>query len=228
MNVWGIKHWRSYWSLIIRPERRWDNHMSSSLHYVCVQEKVQAHVQTHLANLWTFAHFPVSVCMYSFLSYAWMCVVLCMSPCIHVCHHVHTFVFATHLLVLDSVPVRAPCQNKRLRPGESDMWTICLCALGADLCVFVCLCVQSCVFLDICVCVCKPRHSLSPGPNLGLNKGDIKFLSPPHICVSAPMAVIETVGIVCAPFSWEWRGCACVHTCMWWHVTQSSISNGGV
>ena len=49
----------------------------------------------------------------------------------------------------------------------------------------------------MCVCVCKPRRSLSPGPNLGLSRGDIGFLSPPHMCVSAAMAVIETVGIVC-------------------------------
>lgn len=135
----------------------------------------------------------LSVCV-CIRTYAWMCVVLCMSPCIHVCHHVHTFVFATHLPVLDSVPVRAPCQNKRMRPGKSDMWTICLCRLT---CVCVFLCAIACAFLDMCVCVCKPRRSLSPGSNLGLYRGGIRFLSPPHMCVSASMAVIETVGIVC-------------------------------
>ena len=130
-----------------------------------------------------------------------------MSPCIHVCHHVHTFVFATHLPVLDSVPVRVPCQNKHLRPVQSDMWTICLCRLT-----------RVCVSVYYCMCVfgyvCKPRRSLSPGPNLGLYREDIRFLSPPHICVSASMAVIETVGIVCVCLLQNGAAvCACDDRC---------------
>lgn len=104
----------------------------------------QAHVQTLLLSPCTFTCLqPLYLCV-RVQPYvrARMCVVLCVSPCIHVCHHVRAFVFATHLLVLDSVPVTAPCQNKRLRPGESDMWTICLCSLQTDRCVCVCACVQ--------------------------------------------------------------------------------------
>lgn len=73
------------------------------------------------------------------------------------------------------------------------MYELCLYGVQADLrvCVFV--------LLDMCVCVYKPRRSLSPGSNLGLYRGDIRFPIPPHtcVCVSAAVAVIETVGTVC-------------------------------
>ena len=169
---------------------RWDNHI-----WMCMYK----HTLWDPMSLCVCMCVCACVCVCDCISTrAWMCVVFCMSPCIHVCHHVHTFVFATHLPVLDSVPVRAPCQNKRLRPVQPDMWTICLCRL-------TCVCVS--VYYCVCVFgyVCKPRRSLSPGPNLGLNRGDIRFLSPPHMCVSASMAVIETVGILCV--------CVCVCVC---------------
>lgn len=143
-----------------------------------------------------------------------MCGVLRPSSCIHVCHHVHTFVFAGHLPVPDSVPVRALCQNKRLRPGKSDMWTICLWGPQAGVCV--CESKMAVVFLmSVCVCVCvfKTRRCLSPGPNLQLYRGEIRFLSPPLICVSAAMTVIETLGTVCVCEHWE-LVCVCLCTCV--------------
>lgn len=137
----------------------------------------------------------VSMCIGT---YACMCVASYMSTCIHVCHHVHTFVFATHLPVLDSVPVRAPCQNKRLTPGKSDMWTICLCGVQADLCVFL--------YVSVCV---SPNVACLLGLIWG-STGGISGFCHPHMCVSAAMAVIETVGIVCFRPPHENWVCVCV------------------
>lgn len=92
-------------------------------------------------------------------------------------------------------------------------------------CVCVCVfsCTIACAFLDVCVRVCKPRPSLSPGPNLGLYRGDIRFLSPPHMCVSATLAVIETSGdCVRLPAPWERGGYMCVCVCDdRWHKVLS-------
>lgn len=153
-----------------------------------------------------------------------------MHECVGSCVWAHAFmcvIMFTHLSLLliyrllGSVPVRAPCQNKRLRPAKSDMWTVCLWGLQA-MCVF--LCTITLMLLDVYVCVCKARRSLSPGPNLGLYRGDIRFLSPPHICVSAAVTMIETVGTVCVCENGE---AACVHVCVrvWWQVTQNPVSN---
>lgn len=74
-----------------------------------------------------------------------VCVVPRLRPCIHVCHRVRTFVFASLL----PLPDRAPCQNKRRGLAESDTSTICLRCMTR-----VCVCVQSCVFVSLFACAC--------------------------------------------------------------------------
>lgn len=82
------------------------------------------------------------------------------------------------------------------------------------MCVCVCLCTIA------CVCLCKPRRSLSPGPNLGLYRGDIRFPTPLHMCVSTSTAVLETMGIVCVCLLHQNGEPVCVCVCV---MTQSPV-----
>lgn len=147
----------------------------------------------------------------------------CVCVCGPVYAHVHTFVSpCSHICLCYSFHrCLTRCLSERrakinIWGQASHMYELCLYGVQADLrvCVFV--------LLDMCVCVYKPRRSLSPGSNLGLYRGDIRFPIPPHtcVCVSAAVAVIETVGTVCVSVCLVKMGAVCV----WWQGTQSPVS----
>lgn len=204
----------SFWSLIKRPGSRWDNHGSSHrlLLYPCDWE-------TSVCNPLTFIHLA-ALC---FCTHRNICTNVCV--CGPVYAHVHTFVSpCSHIcLCYSSHRCLTRCLSERrakinIWGQTSHIYELCLYGVQADLrvCVFV--------LLDMCVCVYKPRRSLSPGSNLGLYRGDIRFPIPPHtcVCVSAAVAVIETVGTLCVCVSVCLMKMGAV--CVWWQGTQSPVS----
>lgn len=140
----------------------------------------------------------------------------CVSSCSHICLCYSSTAYSTLCLSEQRAKINVWGQPSQI--CELSVSGVC------RLCVCFFLCTITFMLLDVYVCVCKARRCLSPGPNLWLYREDIRFLSPPHVCVSAAVAVIETVGTVCVCENGE---AVCEHVCVrvWWQVTQSLVIN---
>lgn len=144
------------------------------------------------------------------------CPVVCVWS--YICERVLIFTHSSSLLlislVLDSVFGRELYQNKHVSLAGKAIYELSV--------SMVCRLTWKCVYIfwDVYVCVYMSRQGLSPGPNLGLRGGAIRFLLPPTFvrvplwlqqnsrhCVSAHFVRIEV--------------CVCVK----WQVTWSAVSN---
>lgn len=177
--------WSSFWSLIIRPGRRWDNPVSSSFS-VCVWMFVRnKHMYKHTWH--TSEPLLMSLCFRVCVS---VCASVHMQECVWSCVWAYAYmcvIMFTHLSLLLIYRCLTLCLSER--SAKINVWgqasQICELSVSAVsrltcVCVF---CVQShvCFWIRVSVCVSADVACL-----LGLiwgSTGEISGFCHPHICV---------------------------------------------